>query len=78
MNGNALEIRPDPKMQLAHLAEESHRSKSDLANGAVTLYIGQLSRIAARIHEGLAQALRGEFVSDDDVEAFFYAILKQL
>jgi RHH-type rel operon transcriptional repressor/antitoxin RelB len=71
MNSATLEIRPDLKVELDHLAEASHRSESDLANEAVTLYLAQQRRITARIQEGLAQAQRGEFVSDEDMEAFF-------
>ena len=66
-----LEICPDLKMQLDHLAEESHRSESDLANEAVALYLAQQRRITARIQDGLAQAQRGEFVPDEEMEAFF-------
>lgn len=71
MNSATLEISPDLKSQLDHLAEESHRSESDLANEAVTLYLAQQRRITARIQEGLTQAQRGEFVSDEEMEAFF-------
>jgi predicted transcriptional regulator len=42
-----------------------------LANEAVAFYLAQQRRISARIRKGLAQAQRGEFVSDDDMEAFF-------
>ncbi len=71
MSATTLEIRPDLKMQLDHLAEEIHRSESDLANEAVTLYLAQQHRIIGRIQEGLAQAQRGEFVTDEEMEAFF-------
>lgn len=71
MSATTLEIRPDLKMQLDHLAEEIHRSGSDLANEAVTLYLAQQHRIIGRIQEGLAQAQRGEFVTDEEMEAFF-------
>lgn len=71
MNTATLEIRPDLKDQLDHLAEESHRSESELANEALSLYLAQQRRITARIQEGLAQAQRGEFVSDEEMEAFF-------
>jgi RHH-type transcriptional regulator, rel operon repressor / antitoxin RelB len=71
MSATTLEVRSDLKIQLDHLAEESHRSKSDLANEALSLYLAQQRRIAARIQEGLAQAQRGEFVTDEEMEAFF-------
>ncbi len=68
---SALEIRSDLKMQLDHLAAASHRDESDLANEAVTLYLVQQRHIAARIQEGWAQAQRGEFVTDEEMEKFF-------
>lgn len=71
MSTITLEIRTELKMQLDHLAEEIHRSESDLANEAVALYLAQQYRIIGRIQEGLAQAQRGEFVTDGDMEAFF-------
>lgn len=72
MSATTLEIRPDLKMQLDHLAEEIHRSGSDLANEAVTLYLAQQHRIIGRIQEGLAQAQRGEFVTELDGSASQY------
>ena len=71
MSATTVEIRPDLRLQLDHLAEEIHRSESDLANEAVTLYLAQQHRIIGRIQEGLAQAQRGEFVTDEEMEAFF-------
>ena len=71
MSTTTLEIRPDLKIQLDHLAEEIHRSESELANEAVSLYLAQQRRIIGRIHEGLAQAQRGEFATDEEMEAFF-------
>jgi len=71
MSATTLEIRPELKMQLDHLAEEIHRSESELANEAVTLYLAQQRHIIGRIQEGLAQAQRGEFVTDEEMEAFF-------
>lgn len=71
MSATTLEILPELKMQLDHLAEEIHRSESELANEAVALYLAQQHRIIGRIQEGLAQAQRGEFVTDDEMEAFF-------
>lgn len=71
MSASTLEIRPELKMQLDHLAEEIHRSESDLANEAVSLYLAQQRRIIGQIQEGLTQAQRGEFVSDEEMEAFF-------
>ena len=71
MSATTLKIRPELKLQLDHLAEEIHRSESDLANEAVSLYLAQQRRIIGQIQEGLSQAQRGELVSDEEMEAFF-------
>ena len=71
MSASTLEIRPELKLQLDDLAEEIHRSESDLANEAVSLYLAQQRRIIGQIQEGLSQAQRGEFVLDEEMEAFF-------
>jgi len=66
-----LEVRSDLKDQLDHLADEIHRSETDLANEAVSLYLAHQRKIIGQIQEGLAQAQQGEFVPDDEMEAFF-------
>lgn len=71
MSATTLEIRPELKIQLDHLAAETQRDESELANEAVAMYLAQQRHIIGRIHEGLAQAQRGEFVTDEEMEAFF-------
>ena len=66
-----LEVRSDLKDQLDHLADEIHRSETDLANEAVSLYLAHQRKIIGQIQEGLAQAQRCEFVADNEMEAFF-------
>jgi len=66
-----LEVRSDLKDQLDHLADEIHRSETDLANEAVSLYLAHQRKIIGQIQEGLAQAQQGEFVPEDEMEAFF-------
>ncbi|PIQ11603.1 MAG: CopG family transcriptional regulator [Hydrogenophilales bacterium CG18_big_fil_WC_8_21_14_2_50_58_12] len=66
-----LEVRSDLKEQLDHLAEEIHRSETDLANEAVAQYLAHQRKIIGHIQEGLAQAQRGEFVPDNEMEVFF-------
>jgi predicted transcriptional regulator len=59
MSATPLEIRSD-LMILDHLVNE-----------ALSLSLVQQRRITARIQEGLAQAKRGEFVTDEEMEAYF-------
>lgn len=66
-----LEINPDLKAQLHHLAEETHRTETELANEALTAFLEHDRYIRAKIQKGLDQAARGEFVPDAEMEAFF-------
>jgi len=66
-----LKVRSDLKDQLDHLAQEIHRSETDLVNEAVAQYLARQRKIIGHIQEGLAQAQRGEFVPDDEMEEFF-------
>ena len=66
-----LEINPDLKAQLHHLAEETHRTETELANEALAAFIEHDRYIRAKILKGLDQAARGEFVLDAEMEAFF-------
>lgn len=66
-----LEINADLKAQLHHLAEETHRTETELANEAVAAFIEHDRYIRTKIQKGLDQATRGEFVPDAEMEAFF-------
>lgn len=66
-----LEINPDLKAQLHDLAEETHRTETDLANEALAAFIENDRYIRAKIQKGLEQAMGGEFVPDAEMEAFF-------
>ncbi len=66
-----LEINPDLKAQLHLLAEETHRTETELANEALTAFLEHDRYIRTKIQKGLDQATRGEFVPDDEMEAFF-------
>ena len=66
-----LEISPDIKAKLHHLAEISHRSETELANEALAAFIEHDDYIRAKIQKGLEQATRGEFVADTEMDQFF-------
>lgn len=66
-----LEISPDIKAKLFHLAEETHRTETELANEALAAYIEHDSHIRVKIQKGLEQASRGDFVPDAEMDRFF-------
>ena len=63
-----LEIRPDLKAALDHLAAETHRSEADLANEAVASYLEREHHIAARSPEGLRAAMHDKLAADAEIE----------
>lgn len=66
-----LTIKPDLKAKLERLADVMHRDQSELANEAIGLYVEHETLLLEKIRNGLAQAERGEFVPDGEMDAFF-------
>ena len=71
MQADTLEIQPEIRADLHALAEELHRGETEILNEALAAYLVHERWALARLREGLTQAERGEFVPDDQVEAFF-------
>lgn len=69
----AFTIRLDDQMlaKLDALAADTDRSRSWLAAKAIEGYLELNAWQIARIKDGIAEADRGEFASDEDVEAVF-------
>jgi predicted transcriptional regulator len=71
---SSLTIRLDDEAKLEaldKLAASMDRSRNWLINRAIERYLAEQLWQVARINEGLAQAERGEFASEEDVEATF-------
>ena len=66
-----LEINADIKNKLHDLAQQNHRTDSELANEVLSAFIDHDSYIRAEIQMGLDQAKRGDFASDAEMEAIF-------
>ena len=66
-----LTINPALKARLEKLVAVTHRDQSELANEAIGLYLEHEKLILEKIRNGLAQADRGEFVPDNEMDAFF-------
>ena len=66
-----LRIEDSIKEQLEKLAQATHRTKSFLASEAIKNYISMNEWQINDIKEGLEEADRGEFASDEEVKAVF-------
>jgi predicted transcriptional regulator len=71
MQTDTLEIRPEIRAGLHDLAVETHRGENDMLNEALAAYLSHERWAIARMREGLAQAERGEFAPDEEMETFF-------
>jgi predicted transcriptional regulator len=66
-----VDINPQIMAELEKLALSTSRDQSELVNEAIRLYLDRESRMIEKITMGLAQAERGEFVPEAEMESFF-------
>jgi predicted transcriptional regulator len=71
MQADTLEIQPEIRADIHALAEELHRGENEILNEALAAYPAHERWALVRLREGLAQAEGGEFVPDEQMEAFF-------
>lgn len=66
-----LEIRSDLQAKLGNLANEMHRSESELVNEALESYLQRTQLYITKLKQRVAEADAGQFASDEEVEKFF-------
>lgn len=66
-----LEIRSDLQTKLGSLANEMHRSESELVNEALESYLQRTQLYVTKLKQRVAEADAGEFSSDEEMESFF-------
>jgi predicted transcriptional regulator len=64
-------LNPEEKALLDRIAGIQRRSEEELAAKALREYLKFEAGQNRRIREGVAAADRGDFATDDDVQAFF-------
>jgi len=64
-------INPEIKRQFHQLAEEMHRTESEVIHEALTGYLAADHHYVEVLKQRVAVADRGEFANDEEVEAFF-------
>lgn len=66
-----LEIRSDLQTKLGSLANEMHRSESELVNEALESYLQRTQLYITKLKQRVAEADAGQFASDEEMERFF-------
>lgn len=59
------------KNRIEKVAKETRRSKSEITEEALETYADWNERITTRIRKAVAAMDRGEFATDEEVDAFF-------
>ncbi len=67
----SLIIEPEIKQKFHQLAEETHRTESEIIHEALVGYLAADHHYVEVLRQRIAAADRGEFASDSEVEAFF-------
>ena len=64
-------LSAEDKALLAEIAASQHRTKEDLAADALRRYLRFEEEQIRKIQDGVVAADRGEFATDEEIEAFF-------
>lgn len=66
-----LAIEQEMHQQFQQLAKETHRTEAEVIHEALAGYLAADRHYVEVLKQRIAAADRGEFASDDEVEAFF-------
>lgn len=64
-------IEQEMQRQFHQLAKETHRTESEIIHEALAGYLAADHRYVEVLRQRIAAADRGEFASENEVEAFF-------
>ena len=67
----SLIIEPEIKRQFHQLAEEMHRTESEVIHEALAGYLAADRHYVEVLRQRIAAADRGEFASDNEINTFF-------
>jgi len=67
---------PEQEARLAHLATKSGTEPEHLVKDAALRLLQEEAHFRAAVREGIAQADRGEFIEEDEMDARFEEMLR--
>jgi len=71
-----VQFTPEQQAQLAQIATKSGTDPEQLVRDAALRLLEEESRFRAAVHEGIAQADRGEFIEEEEMDARFEQMLR--
>jgi predicted transcriptional regulator len=76
LKGMEVQFTPEQQAQLAQIATKSGTDPEQLVRDAALRLLEEESRFRAAVHEGIAQADRGEFIEEEEMDARFEQMLR--
>jgi predicted transcriptional regulator len=67
---------PEQEAQLAHIAAKEGTSPEQLVKDVLVRYLDEEARFLAAVEKGIAQADRGEFIEEDEMDARLEQMLR--
>lgn len=71
-----LQFTPDQEAQLSKLAAQAGTDPAQLVMEAALRLLAEDAHFRAAVREGIAQADRGEFIEEDEMDARFEEMLR--
>ena len=71
-----IHFTPEQESRLAQLASHEGMDPAGLVKNAALELLSRENQFRAAVQEGLAQANRGEFIEEDEMDARFEAMLR--
>jgi predicted transcriptional regulator len=76
VKGMEVDFTPEQTAQLAQIATKAGTDPAHLVKDAALRLLEEENRLRAAVREGIAQANRGEFVEEEEMDARFEEMLR--
>jgi predicted transcriptional regulator len=76
LKGMEVHLTPEQEAQLAHIASQAGTAPERLVTKVVARYLDEEARFLAAVEKGIAAADRGEFISEEEMDARLEAMFK--
>ena len=76
LKGMEVHLTPEQQEQLAQIASKAGTTPERLVTKVVARYLDEEARFLAAVEKGIAAADRGEFISEEEMDARLEAMFK--
>lgn len=76
LKGMEVRLTPEQQAQLAQIASKAGTAPERLVTNVVARFLDEEARFLAAVEKGIASAERGEFISEEEMDARLEAMFK--